>query len=126
MEYLVRFDFVRRRLRASVCISKIKLIEKVLEKVNPYRPSLPRRRQKLDFPADDTLHGPTPPAKQAPAFLGVAASGGEGGVVEELGGRVVGEAEGPAPWLPDGYSRIFKIICVWPFGLQDYGSAMLR
>ena len=29
-------------------------------------------------------------------------------------------------WLPDGYSRIFKIVCVWPFGLLDYGSATLR
>ena len=29
-------------------------------------------------------------------------------------------------WLPDGYSQFFKIICVWPFGLLDYGSAMLR
>ena len=29
-------------------------------------------------------------------------------------------------WLPDGYSQIFRIICVWPFGLLDYGSAMLR
>ena len=31
-----------------------------------------------------------------------------------------------APWLPDGYSRIFIIVSVWPFGLLDYGSAMLR
>ena len=29
-------------------------------------------------------------------------------------------------WLPDGYSRIFKTVCVWPFGLLDYGSATLR
>ena len=29
-------------------------------------------------------------------------------------------------WLPDGYSRIFMIVCVWPFGLLDYGSATLR
>ena len=29
-------------------------------------------------------------------------------------------------WLPDGYNRIFKIVCVWPFGLLDYGSATLR
>ena len=29
-------------------------------------------------------------------------------------------------WLPDGYSQIFKIVCVWPFGLLDYGSATLR
>ena len=29
-------------------------------------------------------------------------------------------------WLPDGYSRIFSIVCVWPFGLLDYGSATLR
>ena len=29
-------------------------------------------------------------------------------------------------WLPDGCSRIFRIICVWPFGLLDYGSASLR
>ena len=29
-------------------------------------------------------------------------------------------------WLPDGYSQIFRIICVWPFGLLDYGSATLR
>ena len=29
-------------------------------------------------------------------------------------------------WLPDGYSMIFKIVCVWPFGLLDYGSATLR
>ena len=29
-------------------------------------------------------------------------------------------------WLPDGYSQIFYIICIWPFGLLDYGSATLR
>ena len=29
-------------------------------------------------------------------------------------------------WLPDGFSRIFKIVFVWPFGLLDYGSATLR
>ena len=29
-------------------------------------------------------------------------------------------------WLPDGCSRIFRIVCVWPFGLLDYGSATLR
>ena len=29
-------------------------------------------------------------------------------------------------WLPDGYSKIFRILCVWPFGLLDYGSATLR
>ena len=29
-------------------------------------------------------------------------------------------------WLPDGYSRIFRIVCVLPFGLLDYGSATLR
>ena len=29
-------------------------------------------------------------------------------------------------WLPDGDSRIFRIVCVWPFGLLDYGSATLR
>ena len=29
-------------------------------------------------------------------------------------------------WLPDGYSRIFRIVCVWPFGLLDYGSATLH
>ena len=29
-------------------------------------------------------------------------------------------------WLPDGYSQIFRIVCVWPFGLLDYGSTMLR
>ena len=30
------------------------------------------------------------------------------------------------PWLPDGIARFFKIVCVWPFGLLDYGSATLR
>ena len=34
------------------------------------------------------------------------------------------QAEGT--WLPDGYSRIFRIVCVWPFGLLDFGSATLR
>ena len=29
-------------------------------------------------------------------------------------------------WLPDGYSRIFRIVHVWPSGLLDYGSATLR
>ena len=29
-------------------------------------------------------------------------------------------------WLPDGYSQIFRIVCEWPFGLLDYGSATLR
>ena len=24
-------------------------------------------------------------------------------------------------WLPDGYCRIFRIVCVWPFALLDYG-----
>ena len=28
--------------------------------------------------------------------------------------------------LPDGDSQIFKIVCVWPSGLLDYGSATLR
>ena len=28
--------------------------------------------------------------------------------------------------LADGYSQIFRIVCVWPFGLLDYGSATLR
>ena len=28
-------------------------------------------------------------------------------------------------WLPDGYSQIFRIVCVWPFGLLHYGSATL-
>ena len=28
-------------------------------------------------------------------------------------------------WLPDGYSRICIIVCVWPFGLLNYGSATL-
>ena len=32
----------------------------------------------------------------------------------------------PSPWLPDGYSQIFRILCVWPFRLLDYSSAMLR
>ena len=29
-------------------------------------------------------------------------------------------------WLPDGCSQIFRIVCVWPFRLLDYGSATLR
>ena len=29
-------------------------------------------------------------------------------------------------WLPDGNSWIFRIVCVWPFGLLDYGFATLR
>ena len=29
-------------------------------------------------------------------------------------------------WLSDDYSRIFRTVCVWPFGLLDYGSFMLR
>ena len=28
--------------------------------------------------------------------------------------------------MPDGYSRIFRIVSVWPFGLLDYGSAPLH
>ena len=28
--------------------------------------------------------------------------------------------------LPDGDSRTFRIVCVWPFGLLEYGSASLR
>ena len=32
----------------------------------------------------------------------------------------------PKAWLPDGYSRILRLYCVWPFGLLDYGSATLR
>ena len=48
---------------------------------------------------------------------------------------MIGYLPGPMPWmmgeklkawLPDGYSRIFRIVCVWPFGLLDYGSATLR
>ena len=35
-------------------------------------------------------------------------------------------AAGFQAWLPDGYSRGFKIVCDWPFGLLDYGSATLR
>ena len=33
------------------------------------------------------------------------------------------EISGDQAWLPDGYSRIFKFVCVWPFGLLDYGYA---
>ena len=33
---------------------------------------------------------------------------------------------GYVPWLPDSYSQIFRIVCVWPFGLLNYGSATLR
>ena len=29
-------------------------------------------------------------------------------------------------WLPDGYSQIFRLVCVWHFGLQYYGFATLR
>ena len=29
-------------------------------------------------------------------------------------------------WLPVGYSQILRIVFDWPFGLLDYGSAMLR
>ena len=28
--------------------------------------------------------------------------------------------------LPDGDSQIFRIVCVWPYGLLDYGSPTLR
>ena len=35
-------------------------------------------------------------------------------------------AQRPQAWLPDGESQIFRIICVWPFGLLDYGSATLH
>ena len=37
-----------------------------------------------------------------------------------------GKVDTAQAWLPDGYSRIFRIACVWPFGLLDYGSATLR
>ena len=33
---------------------------------------------------------------------------------------------GHQAWLPDGNSQIFRIVCVWPSGLLDYGSATLR
>ena len=46
---------------------------------------------------------------------------GETKAVREMGAAVDCKA-----WLPDGYSRIFRIVCVWPFGLLDYGSATLR
>ena len=29
-------------------------------------------------------------------------------------------------WLPDGYSRIFRLYVFGPPGLKDYGSATLR
>ena len=38
----------------------------------------------------------------------------------------IAEQYGVQAWLPDGYSQISRIICVWPFGLLDYGSATLR
>ena len=31
--------------------------------------------------------------------------------------RLISEAVVEA-WLPDGYSQILRIICVWPFGLE--------
>ena len=40
--------------------------------------------------------------------------------------RFVGRKPKDGTLLPDGYSRIFRIICVWPFGLLDYGSATLH
>ena len=48
--------------------------------------------------------------------------------VEERGDSIVVVADNGKnkAWLPDGYSRIFGIVCVWPFGLLDYGSATLR
>ena len=30
------------------------------------------------------------------------------------------------PWLPDGYSQIFRSYVFGPSGMKDYGSAMLR
>ena len=30
------------------------------------------------------------------------------------------------PWLPDGYSKIFRFCVFGPSGLKDYGSATLR
>ena len=36
------------------------------------------------------------------------------------------EEEEEEAWLPDGYNQIFWILCVWPFGLLDYGSATLH
>ena len=38
----------------------------------------------------------------------------------------IAEQYGVQAWLPDGYSQISRIVCVWPFGLLDYGSATLR
>ena len=29
-------------------------------------------------------------------------------------------------WLPDGYSKIFRLYVFGPSGLKDYGSAVLR
>ena len=40
--------------------------------------------------------------------------------------KMILELQAKESWLPDGYSRIFRIVCVWPFGLLDYGSATLR
>ena len=38
------------------------------------------------------------------------------------------KSAGPAskPWLPDGYSQIFRSYVFGPLGLKDYGSATLR
>ena len=40
--------------------------------------------------------------------------------------RMAGASHLIRPWLPGGYSRIFRIVCVWPMGLLDYGSATLN
>ena len=46
--------------------------------------------------------------------------------VGSLSQRITNQLLGLKAWLPDGYSQILRIVCVWPSGLLDYGSATLR
>ena len=61
----------------------------------------------------ESLYEIVPAAAATPFVRNYA--GGPGDVVRGL-----------QAWLPDSYCQILRTVCVWPFGLLDYGSAMLR
>ena len=79
--------------------------------------------------AAHSAHSATAAATAAPAKMQRTTATGELRNVVPSKTRLAGLARGGGhvkAWLPDGYSQIFRIVCVWPSGLLDYGSATLR
>ena len=49
-----------------------------------------------------------------------------GPVMSDVAAAVAWRGMGMAAMVAQWLESDFSIVCVWPFGLQDYGSTMLR